>query len=194
MKLFRRYGKILLHGEQERRPVPIVSDAAIAAAALGDGRLIPLLIIDTTARPDLTEFIRIQEHLPPGDVDIQWGFLPESKDRVALVLSFKKPLEAVAILEFDVVTQGVLVDQILTAKVLYLQSGRSGDRFKTTRDAVRVFVEVPDTGFRKRWDGLFHKQLARNMRAKGLSGKQAKQAAAEAIEVMRSVGQLRMTR
>ena len=194
MTLFRRYGKIPLHNEQEGRPVPIVGDAAIAAAPFGDGRLVPLLIIDTTDRPNLAEFIRIQEHLPPGDVNIQWGVPPGSKDRVALVLSFKSPIEAVAILEFDIVTQGILVDQILTAKVLYLQSGRPGDRFKTTIDATRIFVEVPNTGFRKKWNKLFHKRLAKDMRTKGLGNQQAKQAAADAIELMRGVGRLRITR
>lgn len=142
----------------------------------------------------MEEFIRIQEHLPPGDVDIQWGVLPGSKDCVALVLSFKNPIKTVAILEFDIVSQGILVDQILTAKVLYLQPGRPGDRFKTTLDATRIFVEVPDTGFSNQWERLFHTRLARNMKAKGLSNQQAKHAAAEAIELMRGLGRTRMTR
>jgi hypothetical protein len=195
VKLFRRYGKIPLHSEQERRPVPIVADAGIAAATLGDGRLVPLLIINTAERPDLDELIRVHEHLPPGDVDIQWGTLPGSKkDHVALVLWFKKPIEATAILEFDIVRQGILIDQILTARMFYLQPGRPGDRLKTTLGARRIFVEVPDTGFRERWEKLFHKRLAKNMKSKGLGSQEARQAAAKAIEAMRTVGRLRMKR
>jgi hypothetical protein len=192
--MFRRYGKILLHSEHEKRPVPIVGDAGIAAATFGDGRLVPLLIIDTADRPDLDELIRLHEYLPPGDVDIQWGALPGSKDHVALVLSFRRPIETTAILDFDIVTQGILIDQILMAKVLYLQPGRPGDRLKTTLDAWRIFVEVPETGFREKWEKLFQKRLARNMKTKGLGNKQAKEAAAEAIKVMRAVGRVRITR
>lgn len=194
MVLFRRYGKIPLHDERERRPVPIVGDAAIAAAPIGDGRLIPLLIIDTSDRADLAELIRIHEHLPPGDVDIQWGIRPGSSGRVALFLSFKKPIEAVAILEFDIITQGILIDQILAANVLYLQSGRPGDRLVTTLDAPRIFVEVPDTGFRKDWDKMFRKRLTRSMKIQGLRSQQARKAAAEAIELMRTLGRVRMKR
>jgi hypothetical protein len=192
VRLFRRYGKIPLHSEQERRPVPIVGDAAIAAAPIADGRLIPLLIIDTSDRDDLNELIRIHEHLPPGDVDFQWGVPPGSTDRVALVLSFKKPIETVAILEFDIVAQGILVEQILTAMVLYLQSGRPGDRLKTTPGASRIFVEVSDTGFRKHWDKIFLKRLTKEMKTKGLSNQQAKLAASTAIEEMRAIVQLRI--
>jgi hypothetical protein len=192
MRLFRRYGKIPLHNEREKRPVTIVGDAAIAAASIGDGRLIPLIIIDTSDRPDLNELIRVHEHLPPGDVDVQWGVLPGSVDRIALVLSFKKPVEAIAVLEFNIVEQGILVDQILTAKILYLQSGQPGDRFITNPAASRIFIEIPDTGFRERWDKLFHKRVTKDMRTKGLSRQEARQAASQAIREMREFGRLRM--
>jgi hypothetical protein len=192
VRLFLRYGKIPLHNERERIPVAIVADAAMAAAPIGDGRLIPVLIIDTSDRPDLDELIRVHEYLPPGDVEIQWGELPGSSGRIGLVLSFKRPIETVAVLEFDIVKQGILVDQILTARVLYLQAGRRGDRFITTLDARRIFVEVPDTGVWKYWDKLLHKHLAKYMKTHGTTRQQAKQAAAQAIEDMRTVGQFRM--
>lgn len=194
MKLFRRYGKIRLNSERERHPVPIVADAAIAAGVIGEGRLVPLLIIDTTDRPDLQELIRIHEHLPPGDVDVQWCILPGSTDSVALVLCFKRPIETIAILQFNIVSQGILVEQILTAKLLYLQSGRPGDRLKSTLGVPRIFVEVPDTKFRKEWEPMFHKKLAEKMRIEGLGRQQAKAAAGEAIEEMRKLVSFRMPR
>src|SRR5215211_2465303 len=74
--------------------------------------------------------------------------------------------------------------QILTARVFYLQSGRPGDRYITNPSAPRIFVEVPDTGVRGHWDKLFHKRVAKHMRAKGLGRQQAKSAAAQAIQEM----------
>jgi hypothetical protein len=48
-----------------------------------------------------------------------------------------------------------LVDQVLTARGLYLQQGVEGDRTSTTQDHTLVFVEVPSTDFAGRWEKVF---------------------------------------
>lgn len=50
--------------------VPIVADGAIASQ-VADGRMTPLVIIDTTDRPDVEELVRLHNHLSPGDVAYQ---------------------------------------------------------------------------------------------------------------------------
>ena len=45
---------------------------------VGHGRLIPLIIIDTTNRPDLTEAIEAQVHLPAGDVVVHGARCPNA--------------------------------------------------------------------------------------------------------------------
>jgi hypothetical protein len=60
-----------------QNPVPIVADAAIATEWMGDGRLIPLIIVDTTDRLDLEEFIRIHQYASPGDAGSQWATLAQ---------------------------------------------------------------------------------------------------------------------
>jgi hypothetical protein len=47
----------------EKVPVRIVSDAAIATGGVGEGRLVPVLIVDGEQRPDITEMIRIHKEL-----------------------------------------------------------------------------------------------------------------------------------
>lgn len=136
-------------------PVPIVADAAIATQSMGDGRLIPLVIVDTTDRLDLEEFIRIHQYSGPGDADSQWATLEDSSGRVALLLTFKKPMEMTAVLAFDPVKQGGLVDQIIHTKGLYIQAGREGDRFIKNPDAPKLIVEIPDTGFAEVWNEIF---------------------------------------
>lgn len=172
--------------------VRIVGDAAIATARMVEGRLVPLLILDTAAHPQLAEFIRIQSQFPPGDVVTQWGQLEGQDSAVVLRLEFTRPIQTSATIKFDVVTQGILVDQILTARCAYLQSGREGDRFVTPPDAARIFLEIPDTGFGPMWHRIFRRHISMHMRLSGLSSKQAAQAADQAIAEIRKFGQIRM--
>jgi len=51
---FSQFRKALidLSHEREKDAVRIVADGAIAHPGIGDGRLIPLVILDTSVRPD----------------------------------------------------------------------------------------------------------------------------------------------
>jgi hypothetical protein len=189
-----RRGYIALHNAREKVPVPIIADGAIAAKTVADGRLVPLLILNTSDRPELEELVRLHKDLPPGDVECQWG-ITGPKSRISLVLSFKRPVEAVAILDFDIADQGILVDQILEAKLLYIQTGREGDRLKTHLNAPKMIVEIPDTGVRELWEKTYHRHVAKRMRDKGLSRFQARRAAEEIIKMSREFSrQMRRTR
>jgi len=194
VRLFHRDRIVSIPREQNGLPVrvPIVADAAIASARIADGKLVPLVIIDTTSRPDLEELIRLHRHFPPGDVKVQWSRLLESPGTVALQLSFIRPLKLFAIIEFNVATQGIVVSQILATQMLYLQAGRDGDRLKYTMDAARMFVEIPDCGFRPYWDKIVKKGISKHMRTKGLNRQQARKAANQIVEEQRRVGQVRM--
>lgn len=184
--------KITFRSKLEGSPVKIVWDGAIATMSFGEGRLIPLVIIDGSDRPDIEELIRIHQYLPSGDVESQWMQLKEGAGKICLMLRFKKPVELVAILEFDIIGQGGLIDQILTAKAIYLQSGREGDRLVTTMDSPRMSVEVPDTGFYNEWDRMFIKWTEKGFRQRGLNRQEAKSATREFIKEWRSFGQFRM--
>jgi hypothetical protein len=192
MKLMKMWSKRFTNTMLETKPVRIVADAAIATRNLGEGRLIPLVILDTAERPDIEELIRIHEYITPGDVEIQWAKLKNSEGTVALILSFKRPSELIVVIDFDIVKLGILVDQILTSKGLYIQAGRDGDRFKTKPDAKKIIIEIPDTGFLKTWDQLFHSNIVKDMRKNGLGRQQAKNAATMFINELRKFGKLRM--
>jgi hypothetical protein len=172
--------------------VRIVGDAAIASRRLVEGRLVPLLIVDTAGHPQLAEFIRIQSQFQPGDVVTQWGQLGSEDGAVFLRLEFKRPVETTAAIKFDVVKQGILVDQILTARCAYLQAGHEGDRFVTNPEATRIFIEIPETGFDPAWDRIFRRHISKYIRSSGLSRKQAALAADQAIAEIRKFGQFRM--
>ncbi len=156
------------------------------------GRLVPLIIIDTSERPDVEELIRVHQSLGPGDIKIQWGQVLGHHGTAALFLKFLRPSELFLVLEFDIVKQGIIVEQALTGKGLYLQAGREGDRFIKDPHRPKILLEIGDTGFRKIWDAEFHKYLAKDFRARGLSRNESRHAARTTIEELRKLGSLRM--
>jgi hypothetical protein len=177
----------------EQKPVRIISDAGVSTRGVFGGRLVPLVILDTSNRPDIDELIRIhQVSLQAGDVKTQWAEVDGHEGFIALILKFVRPVEANVIIEFDIPRQGVIVEQVLLGRGLYIQSGREGDRFVKNSYHPRVLLEVPDTGFRDSWDSLFHQHMVKSFRAKGLSRSDAKRAARSFIEEWRKVGSFRM--
>ena len=158
----------------EDRVLPIVGDAAIAGP-IADGRLIPVLILDTAARPEVAELIRMHEHLPPGDVLSQWAHSRDDSDVVALQLRFLRPVETALALRFGMEAQAILVETMLDGGAVYLQAGVAGDRLMNTLDAPRVLVELPDTGFRPVWDEILLTRITVVMsRRLGISRKKAR--------------------
>lgn len=188
MKLKSKEVEIPIKHGREAKPVRIINDAAVATVGVGESRLIPLVIIDSAERPDIEELVRVHEHLPPGDVSVQWGHLKKGSDRIALILRFTRPTELLLVLEFDIVRQGILVDQALSSRALYLQPGRDGDRLSNTLDAKKILIEVPNTGFQKTWDEILFKHMVKDFRRRGLSKHEAKEATKAVIDEWRKFG------
>ena len=183
---------IALPNLESAKPVPIVGDGAIATVILGEGRTIPVVIIDTSERSDVEDLVKAQEQQPPGDVQRQWGRLSRSKRYIALVLAFERPSNILLILEFDIVKQGILIESILTTKALYIQPGRKGDRLSSTLDNNRILVEVPELGFREEWRKIWHKELEKHFRKEGLKRDDAREAAKTVISQLHEISRFRM--
>jgi hypothetical protein len=189
---FRRYQAIPVRTPEESQTLMIVGDAAIATVKVGHGRLIPLIIVDTTNRPDISEVIVMQGHLPAGDVVVQWGELAGRRDHIALILRFERPIEGMAIIEFDIAKQGILVEHILQSNALYIQSGVPGDRLGHDLDRPKMLVEVPDTNFKGKWEKLYFNAIIQRMRNNGLNRKVAKVAAQNYLTKVREIASFRI--
>lgn len=173
---------------------PIVGDGAIAGPD-ADGRMLPVLIIDTTSKPQLAELIRVHRFFNSGDVRSIWGRPEKSTTHVLLKLDFLAPIQAEVVLLFDVERQSGLVDQIVTARGLYLQSGVVGDLVSTTIDRPKVLVEVGVDDFRSIWEETLRRTLHRQLRRDhGADRKQAEQVAEEVIQNFRKFGSFRFPR
>ena len=169
-----------LRHPSEADPVPIAGDGMVATVIQSYGRWIPVLILDTSSRPDIETLVRAHGELGPGDAISGWTFKTRLGFGFAapkLVLRFMKPSQCVVLVEFDLEKQGILVDQILWAKGFYLQPGRPGDRLATTFDTQRILVEVTANGaFAKRFRSARKKALFRGFRNMGMSRTDSKNA------------------
>lgn len=192
MTLRGRPKKIALNHPHEQIIAPIIADGAIASPIVGDGRLIPLVILDTSARSDIDAAIAAHVDAPEGDVRAQWGFRDGRSDQVMLVLRFERPAELAVIVEFDLSkNHGILVEGVLAGRGLYLQAGRPGDRLKDDVNKPKILAEVPETGFSTIWRRVFRDFTIRKMRKFGVPRSNARTAADEAIAMARGFATLR---
>lgn len=177
----------------ESLAVPIVGDAGFMTKDVADGRMLAVLILDTSGRPEIAELIRIHEHLPPGDVLSQWGSKVGDDDTVVLMLRFVRPMELELPLVFSIEKDAILIEALLTAGGVYLQAGNPGDRLIATMDAGRILVELPDQGFRPIWDKLLMDRMVKVMaRRMNVRRRQARPKAAEFVKEIRKLTALRM--
>ena len=181
--------KIQLNNKVEALPVPIISDAVVATQGTADGRIIPVLILDTSLRPDIEDMVKAHKLLGAGDVKSGWSIPSKINTKnISLILTFLKPSCCIIIIQFDIVHQGGVLDQIIQAQGLYIQPGKKGDRLRSTINHDRVLVEVPSKHFRKDWDKLFFKGLVKNFMNKGLKKSDAKIASGDFIKEWRELG------
>lgn len=168
--------------------VSIVGDAAIAMRGVGEGRMIPLVILDTSERPEIVEYMRIHQFAGLGDVKVTWGQALNREDCVSLMLNFVRPMEFSFAILFELRrAHAILVEGILRSGSLYLQAGSKGDRISHTLHEPRVLIEVPDTGFRPRWEKICLTYLVRKIRASGFDRQEAKRLALEQYRTLREM-------
>jgi hypothetical protein len=185
--------EIALQHPRDGRPIPIVSDGMITTQGLHGGKGLPVLLLDTSDRADVAEFIRVHEKLGPGDFEFQWGQIEEHEGTVAVFIKCIRPMQLFFVLEFNIVKQGILVEQALTGEGIYLMKAKGPDvRLSANFEEPKVIFQIGDTGFRKVWDELFPKHLIAHYRKNGLSRQQAREAARSLVEDLRKITVLRM--
>lgn len=177
-------------------PVPIIADGAIATVLWGEGRMIPVLILDTSTRPDVESFIASQYWTEiVGDTESSWSFKKCARGLLQplLILNFTKPSRCLLIIEFHLPRQGVLVDQILWSNGVYLQPGRLGDRLATTLENPRLVAEVPPNDiFREEFEIVYKKAIFRHLRRQGMPRTHAKKGVESYLRTQRDVFQRRI--
>jgi hypothetical protein len=172
--------------------VPIVGDGAMAGP-VAEGAMVPVVILDTSGRPDVEELIRVHEFVDSGDVTSEWGCPKGDARTVVLVLDFSKPIEARIVLRFGTDKQAPLIDGAVSSSLIYLQSGKAGDRLKDDPARAKVLVGLGATGFRPIWDKLWLTRLTAVIgKNQKVSAARAEPVARQCIEEMRRLTEFRM--
>ena len=175
-----------------RNIVPIVGDGGIADPEWGDGRPIPVLVIDCAKHPQVSDLILLP-HNPPGDVISTWIRRRFDKKRAFLRLEFERPVNAKVILRFRLDRQAGLVDGIIRARGVYLQSLETGRRVSEGVDKPKILVEVPgSTTFPGDWSALYRSVIARSYRRRGVSRREALRLAEEHLKSVAGLWDKRM--
>lgn len=169
------------------KAIQIVRDGAIAMPDLGDGRLIPVLIIDCDSRRDLYDMVMAHQDMPPGDVTVTWGRKLFSKKNVYLIIEFKKPAITEAIIEFDIAQYGGTADLIINARAFYFQPKDSGARVMEGLDKPKILIEVPYGAKLDDWDFILKNHLVKRFRKQGATKKEAVEAAKDHLEGLRKM-------
>lgn len=175
-----------------RHLVPIVGDGAIAHPDIGEGRLIPVLIVDCENHPALLDLILIHADTPPGDVVVRWGRRIFDKKNVYLTLDFARPVLTSASLCFNVAKQGGLVDWIINARGVYLQPSASGTKVSEGIDQPKIVVEIPPETTLPRWESIYRNSVIRTYRKGGCTRAEAKEATAQHLARLRELSAKRM--
>ncbi|MBE3180483.1 hypothetical protein V1581_04495 [Enterobacter bugandensis] len=169
-----------------------IADGAISAPFTADGRLIPVVIIDTLEDVTLSNVISIHNDTPPGDVISIWGYHRFSKKNVFLELIFQQPLEYHMVIKFDLSKYLLLVDCIIQSRAIYLQPGKPGHKLSNDINAPKILIEIPARTTFEKWDSILHKHLHKRFVKKGISRSEIKNAVDEFISVRRDTWGPRM--
>jgi len=165
----------------EAIPLDVISDGFVANTALADGRLLPVLLIDCSSRADIEDLIKVHRYITPGDVKAKWGKSSKKAHKIKLILFFEKPSKCIAVLEFDILKQGGIVDQIMRCEAVILQCAKEGDRLISTLDSEKLIVEVPSKQAWDLWNEELFEALGADGRRQGMTKKEAKEYAGKVI-------------
>jgi hypothetical protein len=178
---------------RETTSLTIIADGAIAQSDIGEGRLIPVVLLDSSQDTTLSELVRLHKHLGPGDVHCSWAVPRFGYSLVVLTLRFERPQRATFEIPFKLPEVAILVEQIVKTEALYLQPGQPGDRLKSTLGNPRILCEIQRNDFAEKWDDIFLGSLTAALKRKKFNKREARRLAKEQIQHMRELAELRLS-
>jgi hypothetical protein len=165
----------------------LIADGAIANKKTADGRLIPVLILDTTLKKELEYLVEMHGESSLEDVISVWGYSRFNKNIVTLVLIFTNPIELKVAILFDVLKHHTLIEGIRISRAVYIQPGVPGDRVRHDINAPKIIVEVPAKTTFDKWDKILNKALTKKLKREGVGKESLKKAVSNYISVGRDI-------
>ncbi|WP_045406331.1 hypothetical protein [Vibrio jasicida] len=165
----------------------VVADGAIASQFTADGRIIPVIILNTEQDRRLCDLASIHQDCAFGDVESRWALKRFSNKFVYLVLRFEKPVELEVVVKFDVSKQMSLIDGIIHSRAVYVQPGKRGDRVGDTFDTPKILVEIPTRTTFDKWESIMTKTIEKKLKREGVGRKELKSAVKDYIATTRDL-------
>ena len=171
----------------------IVGDGGMSNPHMGEGRFIPILIIDEEGVTDISDLIKLHQNtLLPGDVKMQWRKRFENFKLKSMILEIKfiQPMKIEFGILFDLKSQYPLVDGIIQSRAFYLRTGKEGDKVSDLT-VESILIEVPEMGVDATWNDLLLKIVNSKYKKMGNSKKDSIIMAKGQIKSMREVWNIR---
>lgn len=165
----------------------MVGDGAIAESRTADGRLIPVIILDTTTKKDLEHLVNFHEEVGVGDVTSIWAYKRFNHEHISLILHFTSPVDLKITILFNSFEKFTLIDGIRTSKAVYIQPGAPGDKVRNDINAPKILVEIPARTTFEKWDDILEKAILKKFKKEGLRGKPLREAMKDYISVTRDI-------
>lgn len=151
--------------------VPVVGDGAISTSKWGEGRLIPVVIVDVSNNFELRNLIDVHQHTPPGDVETTWARKRFDDKYIFLKMEFFRPVSTTIYLPFRLSGYADLVGGIIKSRAMYLQPHESGRSVSDGVNNPKILVEV--AAVFEQWVDVYRKTMVKRYRALKHSKKDA---------------------
>lgn len=172
--------------------IPIVGDGAIVQRGEAWGKFVPVLLLDSSQRPDVRELLRLHAE-GMGDVTYNWRLNAREPYTVFLSLAFDRPVKCFFTVEMPVAKYGGLIDIVVANEVISLQSAKAGDRLSEKTNEDRIIVQVGSESFRTMWYDYYEKSTIAFFLARGFSRAEARRSAGVVISQHRSLNGIRFS-
>lgn len=165
--------------------IPVVGDGAISTSMWGEGRLIPVVIADTSKHIDIQNLINVHQYSAPGDVQTTWAFKRFDDKHIFLKLEFFRPVNTIAYIPFRLEKYASLVSGVMISRAMYLQPFESGSSVSEGVNNPKILIEV--SAVLESWEDVHKKTFIKKYRDLKYSKKEASALAVEHIRRMTEV-------
>jgi hypothetical protein len=168
----------------DARPLPILK----RGVAVYEERSIPVLVLDTRARPDLDNLTRFHNLQPTGEVKTAW-YTPANDPRaVGLVLQFVSPDQCMATIEFDILEDAPVLYRIIESECFWFYPGRPGETYKADPGRDHILVEVPSKHVVEQWRHALTAAVETDAIAQGMNEREAREHVRRTLERLKHIG------
>ncbi|WP_321423976.1 hypothetical protein [uncultured Bacteroides sp.] len=172
------------------RTFSIVEKGMISHENIGEGRLIPALVLDVEGNQDIIDLFKAHDSINAGDVVMNWTQDFFKREDLIFKMTFSKPMNIEFGIRINIEQNYIFIDGIIQSKGLYLRAGKMGEKVsQVTEDT--ILVEVPDMNMKAIWNEMIQKKVAKSYRSNGYSKSEARINAKQHIQSLREIWKIR---